>query len=72
MAPNALDYQGDTPLHDAVRFGHTDAVRVLLASGADASVVNKLGAPYPPLRPVLASALLLGKRLHAVLVAVVF
>lgn len=42
-----------TPLHIAVRWGHRDAIRLLLESGADANKTNRFGsAPlhmYPPI-----------------------
>ena len=37
------DFQGDTPLHDAVRFGHAKVTRVLLDAGADCNIRNKDG-----------------------------
>jgi len=40
---NAQDYAGDTALHDAARFGHTDVVKQLLANGAKPGVKNKAG-----------------------------
>lgn len=40
---NAEDYNGDTPLHDATRFGNLDVVKQLLAHGASLSIVNKQG-----------------------------
>lgn len=43
MDINGVDYQGDTPLHDAARFGHASVVRKLLAAGARTDIVNKLG-----------------------------
>ncbi len=42
--PNAVDKGGVTPLHRAVRNRCADAVRVLLAGGADASRKNKSGS----------------------------
>lgn len=41
--PNVQDLTGDTPLHDAVRFGHAPLVDKLLASGADRTIMNKAG-----------------------------
>jgi len=35
---NAQDFNGDTPLHDAVRFDHPAVVQFLLGAGADATV----------------------------------
>jgi urate oxidase len=43
LDPNAQDLTGDTPLHDAVRFGHTPLVEKLLRSGADKRITNKEG-----------------------------
>jgi len=40
---NAVDYNGDTPLHDAVRFDHLPVVQVLLDAKASTSVKNKNG-----------------------------
>ena len=41
---NAVDYNGDTALHDAARFGHDKCIDALLgAAGVDVSVVNKEG-----------------------------
>jgi len=40
---NARDYNGDTPLHDAVRFDHLPVVQVLLDAGADLTLKNKNG-----------------------------
>jgi len=37
------DYNGDTGLHDAVRFGHKAVVEALLKAGANASVKNRDG-----------------------------
>ena len=43
--PNAVGYtdDGDTPIHGACVEGHTDAVTVLLALGADPTVADKYG-----------------------------
>ena len=38
--PNALDFDGETPLHDAVTYGNKHAVSTLLAHGADPKVMN--------------------------------
>ena len=43
MDTNAADYAGDTPLHDAARFGHEALGKRLKAAGADNSVKNKDG-----------------------------
>jgi len=43
LDPNVQDFEGDTALHDAVRFGHAPLVDKLLASGADRRLVNKAG-----------------------------
>jgi ankyrin repeat protein len=40
MDPNVQDSNGDTALHDASRFGHTEVVKALLAKGADKSIKN--------------------------------
>ena len=37
---NETDYAGDTPLHDAARFGHVEIVRSLLSVGGDCSLTN--------------------------------
>jgi len=38
---NTTDSKGDTPCHDAARFGHTGVVKQLVAAGADLSIKNK-------------------------------
>jgi thiol-disulfide isomerase/thioredoxin len=43
LKPDVVDFNGDTALHDAARFGHVELSRVLLSSGASASIVNKEG-----------------------------
>ena len=40
---NAVDYNGDTALNDATRFGHKRVVEILVAAKADKSVKNKEG-----------------------------
>jgi len=40
---NATDYNGDTPLHDAVKFSHPGVVEILLASKPDLTLKNKQG-----------------------------
>jgi len=40
---NGRDFNGDTPLHDAVRFDHLPVVQVLLDANADVSILNKSG-----------------------------
>lgn len=40
---NAQDFNNDTALHDAARFGNVDVVKTLLAGGADKTLVNKEG-----------------------------
>lgn len=40
---NLQDSRGDSPLHDAARFGNADVVDSLLAAGADVSLTNKDG-----------------------------
>jgi ankyrin repeat protein len=37
---NAQDVEGDTPLHDAAKYGHVQVVQALLKAGADRSIVN--------------------------------
>jgi len=43
LNPNVQDVNGDTALHDAVRFGHVGVAEKLLAGGADKSIKNKDG-----------------------------
>jgi len=43
LNPNVADSAGDTPLHDAARFGHNILGQQLKAAGADGSVKNKEG-----------------------------
>jgi hypothetical protein len=40
---DAVNYYGDTPLHDAVWQGRADVVRVLLAAGASPTSLNYRG-----------------------------
>jgi len=40
---NQQDYNGDTPMHDAVRFNHVDVVKALLSAGGNVNVKNKEG-----------------------------
>ena len=40
---NALDYDGNTPLHIAVKRGKSDAVKNLMCSGADPTIANYKG-----------------------------
>ncbi len=40
---DAQDFNGDTALHDAARFGHAKVVSILVAAGASLTVRNKLG-----------------------------
>lgn len=40
---NAVDFNGDTALHDAARFGHIAVCKLLLECGSDATIVNKEG-----------------------------
>jgi hypothetical protein len=40
---NALDYNGDTPLHDAVKLDHPATVEILLSAGADPTIRNLQG-----------------------------
>ncbi|QDZ18214.1 heme peroxidase [Chloropicon primus] len=37
------DYNGDTPLHDAVRFGNTKVVEIMLSAGANKNIKNADG-----------------------------
>jgi len=37
------DYNGDTALHDAAMFGHSEIIAALLAAGADRSIKNRDG-----------------------------
>ena len=40
---NLRDFNGDTPLHDAARFGHRAVCDILVAGGADLSLTNNMG-----------------------------
>ena len=40
---NPVDYNDDTPLHDAARFAHESVVRALIEAGADLSLRNASG-----------------------------
>jgi len=40
---HARDYNGDTPLNDAVRFDHVSVVQALLDAGTDPTIKNKNG-----------------------------
>jgi len=40
---NAVDFNGDTALHDAVRFGHQNVVDILLAAKSDLTIKNRDG-----------------------------
>ena len=40
---NAQNYSGNTPLHWASLNGHLEAVKVLVAAGADPAIANKAG-----------------------------
>jgi len=40
---NQQDYNGDTPAHDAARFGHLNVVRALVDNGAKVSIRNVAG-----------------------------
>lgn len=44
---NAVDIEGYTPLHLAIRNGHTEVTKALLASGAETSISSEYG--YTPL-----------------------
>lgn len=43
MNVNQQDYNGDTAMHDAVRFNHVKVVEALLSAGAKVNVKNKEG-----------------------------
>jgi len=43
MNINAVDYNGDTPLHDAVRFDHLPVVQALLDAKSNTLIKNKNG-----------------------------
>jgi len=40
---NQQDYNGDTPAHDAARFGHLNVVRALVDNGANVTIRNGAG-----------------------------
>ena len=40
---NQQDFNGDTPLHDAARFGHKAVCDILVGAGADRSITNNMG-----------------------------
>lgn len=40
---NAVDFNGDSALHDAARFGNEKVIDALMNAGADVSIVNKDG-----------------------------
>jgi len=40
---NAKDFNGDTPLHDAVKYNHPSVVEILVANKADVNIKNKEG-----------------------------
>jgi ankyrin repeat protein len=43
IALDAQDFNGDTALHDAARFGHSKVVGILISAGSSLSLKNKLG-----------------------------
>jgi uncharacterized protein len=53
-AVNAYSYDGWTPLHLAAFFGQLDAVRVLLAAGADVHAVSRNSLENTPLHAATA------------------
>jgi catalase (peroxidase I) len=40
---NLQDHYGDTPLHDAAKFGHEEVAKILLEAGANTSIKNNSG-----------------------------
>jgi len=40
---NQQDYNGDTPAHDAARFGHLNVVKALVEAGANVAIRNHAG-----------------------------
>merc|ERR1719171_2190434 len=47
LKTDVQDYNGDTALHDAARFGHAKVCEHLLKAGASTTIKNKLGqTPY--------------------------
>ena len=43
LGANVQDVYGDSPLHDACRFGHVAAADALVQNGANKNLKNKLG-----------------------------
>lgn len=43
LNPDAVDYNGDTALHDAARFGHTEVIHQLVEHGASTKIRNEMG-----------------------------
>jgi len=61
LKPNVQDVNGDTALHDAVRFGHAGVAEKLLAGGADPSIKNKAGKDCKGLAQEYGKTLLVSK-----------
>jgi ankyrin repeat protein len=64
---HATDSDGDQPLHNAARGGHTDVVQFLLLEGADPCKKNKLGetprqTAGKDIEPGIAEALIIAEK----------